>query len=170
MPLRRSIEYLVMLPVAVPALLIGMGFLWAWIWLPLPIYGTLWILALAYIARFLPQGFRSISATIGQVHHDLEDGARVAGASLVRAAWSILTPLILPGIAATMLLLFILSMRELSTSLFLFTTDTRVLSIVIYEQWEAGQWSRVAAMSLTYSALLLAFTVLGRRWLGLREL
>jgi iron(III) transport system permease protein len=170
MPLRSPIEYIVMLPVAVPALLIGMGFLWAWIWLPLPIYGTLWILALAYIARFLPQGFRSISATIGQVHPDLEDSARVAGASLVRAAWSILTPLILPGVTATMLLLFILSMRELSTSLFLFTTETRVLSIVIYEQWEAGQWSRVAAMSLAYSGLLLAITILGRRWLGLREL
>ena len=170
MPLRRPIEYIVMLPVAVPALLIGMGYLWAWISLPLPIYGTLWILALAYIARFLPQGFRSISATIVQVHHDLEDSARVAGAGLARSIWSILTPLILPGVAATMLLLFVLSMRELSASLFLFTTETRVLSIVIYEQWEAGQWPRVAAMSLTYSALLLVFTILGRRWLGLRDL
>lgn len=105
-----------------------------------------------------------------QVHHDLEDSARVAGAGLARSVWSILTPLILPGVAATMLLLFVLSMRELSTSLFLFTTETRVLSIVIYEQWEAGQWPRVAAMSLTYSALLLVFTILGRRWLGLRDL
>lgn len=169
MPLRRVIEYIAMLPVAIPALLIGMGFLWAWINAPIPVYGTLWILALAYISRFLPQGFRSISATIVQVHHDLEDSARVAGAGRLRAVWSILAPLIAPGVASTMLLLFILSMRELSTSLFLFTTETRVLSIVVYEQWEAGRWPVVAAMSLTYSALLLVFTVIGRSWLGVRE-
>jgi iron(III) transport system permease protein len=169
MPLRRPIEYIAMLPVAIPALLIGMGFLWAWISLPVPIYGTLWILALAYVARFLPQGFRAISATIVQVHHDLEDSARVAGATRARAVWSILTPLILPGVASTMLLLFILSMRELSTSLFLFTTDTRVLSIVVYEQWEAGRWPIVAAMSLVYSALLLVFTIVGRGFLGVRD-
>ena len=170
MPLRRTVEYIAMLPVAVPALLIGMGFLWAWLSLPLPLYGTLWILALAYIARFLPQGFRSISATIVQVHHDLEDSAVVSGATRAGAVWRILTPLILPGVAATMLLLFILSMRELSTSLFLFTTDTRVLAIVIYEQWESGRWPRVAAMSLTYSGLLFAITLIGWRWLGMRNL
>jgi iron(III) transport system permease protein len=170
MPLRRTLEYIAMLPVAVPALLIGIGFLWAWISLPVPLYGTLWILAFAYIARFLPQGFRSLSATMVQVHPDLEESAIVAGANRARAAWSILTPLILPGVASTMLLLFILSMRELSTSLFLFTTDTRVLSIVIYEQWESGRWPRVAAMSLAYSGLLFVVTSVGWRWLGTRNL
>jgi iron(III) transport system permease protein len=170
MPLRRTVEYVAMAPVAVPALLIGMGFLWAWISLPLPIYGTLTILVLAYVARFLPQGFRSISATIVQVHPDLEDSAIVAGANRLKAVRSILAPLILPGIASTMLLLFILSMRELSTSLFLFTTETRVLAIIVYEQWEAGRWARVAAMSLFYSGLLFGLTIIAWRWLGLRNL
>jgi iron(III) transport system permease protein len=170
MPLRKTMEYIAMLPVAVPALLIGIGFLWAWISLPFPLYGTLWILVFAYVARFLPQGFRSLSATIVQVHPELEESAILSGANRVRAAWSILTPLILPGVASTMLLLFILSMRELSTSLFLFTTDTRVLSIVIYEQWESGRWPRVAAMSLAYSALLFVVTSAGWRWLGTKNL
>jgi iron(III) transport system permease protein len=169
-PWRRTVEYVAMLPVAVPALIIGMGFLWAWITMPLPIYGTLFILVLAYTARFTPQGFRSISSTILQVHRDLEDCAVVAGATRSRAVIDVLAPLIAPGIASTMLLLFILSMRELSTSIFLFTSNTRVLAIIVYEQWEAGSWPRVASISLLYTVLLFVITILGRKWIGLNRL
>jgi iron(III) transport system permease protein len=169
-PWRGPIEYIAMMPVAIPALIIGMGFLWAWIALPLPIYGTLTILVLAYTARFMPQGYRAVSSTILQVHRDLEDSAIVSGAGRVRAAFDILTPLIRPGVASAMFLLFLLSMRELSTSLFLFTAKTRVLAIVLYEQWETGSWSHVAAISLLYSALLLVVTIVGQRWVGLRNL
>jgi iron(III) transport system permease protein len=76
-------------------------------------------------------------------------------------------PLIRTGVVSTMLLLFILSFRELSAALFLFTSDTRILSVVIYDQWESGQWPRVAAMSLMYSFVLLVVTLIGRRWFGL---
>lgn len=168
MPWRGAVEYVAMMPAAIPSLIIGMGFLWAWIALPLPIYGTLTILVLAYTARFMPQGYRSISSTIVQVHKDLEDSAVVSGASRTRAALDILAPLIRPGIASSMLLLFILALRELSTSIFLFTSDTRVLAIVLYEQWESGSWARVATISLFYTALLSAITLIGRRFLGLR--
>lgn len=169
-PGRRAIEYIAMMPVAVPSLVIGMGFLWAWIALPLPIYGTLTILVLAYTARFMPQGFRSVSSTILQVHRDLEDSAVVAGASRGRAVIDILAPLIRPGIASAMLLLFLLAMRELSTSVFLFTAETRVLAIVLYEQWESGSWPRVATISLLYSGLMFMITMAGKRWIGLRGL
>jgi iron(III) transport system permease protein len=168
-PWRTAIEQVAMMPVAIPALIIGMGFLWAWITLPVPIYGTLTILVLAYTARFMPQGYRAVSATILQVHRDLEDSAIISGASRVRAAFDILTPLIRPGVASAMFLLFLLSMRELSTSLFLFTAQTRVLAIVLYEQWETGSWSFVASISLLYSALLLVITVVGQRWIGLKS-
>jgi iron(III) transport system permease protein len=168
-PLRRVVEQIVMMPVAIPSLIIGMGFLWAWIALPLPIYGTLTILVLAYTARFMPQGYRSISATILQVHRDLEDSAIVSGASRGKAVATILMPLIRPGIFSAMLLLFVLALRELSTSIFLFTSETQVLAIVLYEQWEAGSWSRVATISILYSALLLAITFFGRKRLGFGE-
>ena len=135
-----------------------------------PIYGTLTILVLAYTARFMPQGFRSVSSTILQVHRDLEDSAIVAGASRTRAVMDILAPLIRPGIASAMLLLFLLAMRELSTSVFLFTAETRVLAIILYEQWESGSWARVATISLLYCALLFVITVAGRKWIGLRGL
>jgi iron(III) transport system permease protein len=166
-PGRRILDYVAMLPVTVPALVIGLGFLWTWLNLPIPLYGTLLILVLAYTARFMPQGYRGISSTILQVHADLEESAQVAGASRLRAATTIVIPLIKSGIFSTMMLLFILSMRELSASIFLFTSQTRVLPIVLYDQWTSGSYSRMAAISLIYSFLLFVLTMLGRKWLGM---
>lgn len=167
-PGRGVLEYLAMAPAGVPALVIGMGFLWGWLTLHewIPLYGTLAILALAYIARFMPQGFRGIASTLGQIHPDLEDSARVSGASHLRATWSITIPLVRAGVVSTMLLLVILSTRELSTSIFLFTRDTRILSVVLFEQWASGEWPRVAIISLIYSLILLVLTVVGRRWIN----
>lgn len=166
-PGRKLLDYIAMLPVTVPALVIGLGFLWTWLNLPFPLYGTLLILVLAYTARFMPQGYRGIAATILQVHKDLEESAQVAGASRFRAAVTIVVPLIKAGIFSTMLLLFILSMRELSASIFLFTSDTRVLPIVLYDQWTSGSYSRMAAISLVYTFILFVLTMLGRKWLGM---
>lgn len=163
------LELLVNVPLAIPALVLSMGFLWVTLRVPVPIYGTLLILVLAYITRFLPQGFQGIVANIGQVHPDLEDAAKVSGARPISAVVRILLPLMKGGIASTMLLLFILSFRELSAALFLFTSDTRVISIVIYDQWAAGSSAQVAAMSLIYSALLLLVTIFARKWVGLES-
>ena len=167
LPFRPLVEYIAMTPVAVPSLIIGMGFLWAWI--SFPIYGTLAILVLAYTARFTPQGYRAVSSTILQVHRDLEDSAVVSGATKKRAAWDILVPLIRPGLFSATMLLFVLSMRELSTSLFLFTANTRVLAIVLYEQWESGSWARVSTISLLYTALLFVIVFAGRKWMGVKS-
>lgn len=167
LPGRALMEYATVLPLAMPALVLGMGFLWAWIRLPVPIYGTLFILVMAFATRFMPQGFQSISATISQVDQDLEDAAVVSGANRPRAVAAVTVPLIKTGVISSMLLLFILSFRELSAALFLFTTNTRLVSIVIYDQWEAGFWPRVASMSLMYSFVLLIVTLIGRRWFGL---
>lgn len=168
-PGRRYIEYLAMWPVAVPGLIIGLGFLWMWISLPLPIYGTLFILVLAFIAHFTPQGFRGISASINQVDKSLEEAALMSGATPLRANLAVTLPLIRTGIVSTMLLLLILSMRELSIAIFLFTSDTRLLSILVYDQWESGNFPRVAAISIIYSAILLVITVVARRWFGTRQ-
>jgi iron(III) transport system permease protein len=169
LPARRWIEYLAMTPAAIPSLIIGLGFLWAWLILPLPVYGTLGILVLAYISRFAPQGFRAVSSSILQVGEELEEGARVSGAGRLRAASWVTIPLLRAGLASMMMLLLVLSMRELSASIFLFTSHTRVLSIVVYEQWEGANLANVAALSLVYSALLFCVALFARRWLTAPE-
>lgn len=162
---RMAIRFLAIIPIGVPALLMGMGFLWTWLYIPVPIYGTIAVLILAYIARFTPQGFLSASSVVGAVHNDLEDSAVASGASRPRAVSAITAPLMRGGIVSTMLLLFLLSMRELSVALFLFTSKSVVFSIDIYNLWIAGRVSQAAAIAAIYSIFLLVVTLAGLKWL-----
>ncbi len=165
LPGRQLLEYLAMTPIAVPALVMGLGILWTWVRAPLPVYGTLAILVIAFLTRFLPQGFRTVSSSIRQVHDDLESAAMVAGATRRRAIMTITMPLIRGGVVASAFLMVVLGLRELTASLLLYTTKTRVLSIVIYEQYVNGNWAQVSALSLIYTSLLVILTLAGRRWL-----
>jgi iron(III) transport system permease protein len=162
---RQPIEYLAMVPIAVPALVMSLGILWTWVAVPLPIYGTLTILVIAFVTRFMPPGYRAISTSLGQIHDDLEDAALVSGASMLASVRTITLPLVRGGIAGAVFVLFILGMRELTAALFLYTTHTRLLSIVVFESYENGLWSVVASLSLIYTFVLIFATLLGRRWM-----
>lgn len=168
-PGRQYIEYVAMLPLAAPALVLGMGFLWTWILLPIPVYGTLWILIMAFTVRFMPQGFRSLSSSILQVHRDLEESAFVSGASRARTTVEVTMPLIRSGVVSTMVLLLILSMRELSAAIFLFTSGTRVLSVVVFDLWYSGVLARAAAVSIIYSGVLMIIVLFARKYLGVQQ-
>ena len=165
MPGRQPLEYLAMLPVAVPALVLGLGILWTWVGVPLPVYGTVWILGIAYLTRFFPQGYRAVASSMQQIHDDLDAAARVCGAGAMTVARRITLPLVRSGLASAIFIMVVLSLRELTASLFLYTTSTRTLSIVIYEKYETGSWSQVAAISLVFTIALMTVTLLGRRWL-----
>ena len=163
LPGRHYLEFIVMAPLALPAIVLAMGVLWTWVGVPFPIYGTLAILIFAFAARFAPQGYRAISSTIVQIHDDLENAALVAGATRPQAVTLIVLPLIRSGVFACAFLLFVLTLREVASSLFLYTTQSRVLAIVILETYNNGLWATVASMSLIYTILLIALTLLGRR-------
>ena len=162
---RQLLEYLAMLPVALPSLVMGLGILWTWIAVPLPVYGTLAIIVIAFLTRFLPQGYRAVSSSIAQIHDDLENAAMVAGAGRATAVRTITLPLIRSGVVASAFLMIVLGMRELTASLFLYTTNTRLLSIVIFEAYENGRWTAVASISLIYTVALVALTLASRRFM-----
>lgn len=165
LPGRQILDYMVMVPLALPALVMALGILWTWLIIPVPVYGTLAILVIAFITRFMPQGYRTISGSVLQIHNELEEAAMVAGAGRWRAAWRITLPLIRGAVVSSAFLIVVLGMRELTASLFLYTTRTRVLSIVIYEAYGNGIWTQVASISLLFTALLALFTIAGRRWM-----
>jgi iron(III) transport system permease protein len=165
LPGRKWLEYIAMVPLALPAIVLALGILWTWVAVPFPIYGTVAILIIAFLARFTPQGFRAIASSVNQIHDDLEAAAMVAGASRLQTMRRITLPLVRGGIAAAAFLLFVLSIREVAASLFLYTTRTRVLSIVLLESYDSGMWSSVASISLLYTLLLIAITLIGRRWM-----
>ena len=148
---------------AVPALVFGMGLLWTWLVMPIPIYGTIWVLVVAFVAHEIPQGFRGVASTILQTHRDLEDSAVMLGASPARSVLHITLPLMKVGMISTFLLLLLLGMRELSAPLFLFTTDTRLLSIAIFDDLENGLLQRAAALSIVYSAIIFVLSALALR-------
>ena len=116
---RRSIDLLATLPVAIPGLVVGVAYLWAWIGLPGGLYGTLWILALAFVARFMPDTVKALSTSFLQIHKELEEAAWISGRGMLGTLRTIVLPLARPGVVASMTLLFVLAIRELGSSLFL---------------------------------------------------
>jgi iron(III) transport system permease protein len=161
---RTAIEYVLMFPQAVPRLVFGLGLLWAWINIPVPIYGTLWLLGIAYFTVFLPLGLRTLSGVVMQVDRSLEECGRVCGAGWWYQMRTISLPLLRPGIAAAWLLIFIASIRELGASVFLMSPQSKVISPAIINAWlsSGSELSAAMAMLLTvtmFAAVIVLFTV-----------
>ncbi|MGW0179183.1 ABC transporter permease subunit, partial [Nocardia sp. NPDC003345] len=149
---------------AIPAVVLGMGLLWTWLVLPVPLYGTLAVLVVAFLAVQAPQGFRGVAASIMATDRDLEDSAVMLGAGRTRAVARITVPLMKVSLLSTFLLLLMLSMRELTVPLFLYTSETEILSIAIYDAFEnGGALRQAAAMSVIYTAFMFVLSYIPRR-------
>jgi iron(III) transport system permease protein len=155
-PARRGIDLIATLPVAIPGLVIGVAYLWAWIGLPGGLYGTIWILVLAFVARFMPDTMKALSTSFLQIHRELEEAAWVCGKGRIATIRTIVLPLARPGTVAAMTLLFILAIRELGSSLFLYTSDTMVMAVLLLDYYEGGNTGKAAAFSLVQTILLAA--------------
>ncbi len=154
LPARGSIDVVSTLPVAIPGLVVGVAYLWAWIGLPGGLYGTIWILALAFIARFMPDTVKALSTSLMQIHRELEEASWICGKGLIGTIRSIVLPLARPGVIAAMTLLFILAIRELGSSLFLYTSNTMVMAVLLLDYYEGGNVGITAAFSLVQTVLL----------------
>jgi iron(III) transport system permease protein len=161
------IEYLLMFPQAVPRLVFAFGMLWAWLIFPIPIYGTLWLLLIAYLTVFLPLGLRTISGVMLQIDRTLEESAQMCGASWGYRMRTVTMPLLRPGLVAAWLLLFIASVRELGASILLMGPKAKVITPAIVESWFSTSTELTAAMALIQTlavaaALALLFAVARR--------
>ncbi len=152
---RGAVEYLVMFPGAVPRLVFGLALLWAWLNIPIPIYGTLWLLALAYFTVMLPLGVRTLAGVVLQIDKSLEECARVCGAGWGYQMRTVTLPLLKPGILAAWLLIFMACVRELGTSVFLMGPNAKVIAPSIVSAFASSGTELTAAM-----ALIQTFTVI----------
>jgi len=167
-PGRGAIEYLLMFPQAVPRMVFGLGLLWAWLNLPVPIYGTLWLLALAYFTVLLPLGVRTMGGVVLQIDRSLEECARMCGASWAYQLRTVTVPLLRPGIVATWLLFFMASVRELGASIFLMGPHSKVIAPSIVSSWMTSGTELTAAMAIIQSAtVLIALVILLRSVRGI---
>ncbi len=162
---RRSIDLISTLPVAIPGLVVGVAYLWAWVGIPGGLYGTIWILALAFIARFMPDTVKALSTSFLQIHRELEEAAWVCGKGVLGTIRTIVLPLARPGVLAAMTLLFVLAIRELGSSLFLYTSNTMVMSVLLLDYYEGGNLGKTAAFSLVQTVLL-GVLIGGANWLS----
>jgi iron(III) transport system permease protein len=164
-PGRRIIDAIATVPVAIPGLVIGVAYLWAWIGLPGGLYGTLWILALAFVARFIPDTVKALSTSLMQIHRELEEASWICGRGLLSTITSVVLPLARPGVVAAMTLLFVLSIRELGSSLFLYSSGTMVMAVQLLGFYEGGNISITAAFSLV-QMVILAVVISATHWVS----
>lgn len=165
LPFRRLIDIISTLPIAIPGLVIGVAYIWAWISLPGGIYGSIWILSLAFVARFIPDTVKSLSTSLLQVHSELEEASLICGRGRVYTIKKIILPLIAPGLISSMSLLFILAIRELGSSLFLYSSKSLPMSVLLVNLYEGGDFGVTAAFSVVQTAILVV-VVLFTTWLG----
>ena len=150
------IEYVVMFPQAVPRLVFAFGMMWAWLVFPIPIYGTLWFLLIAYLTVFLPLGVRTIAGVMLQVDKSLEECAQMCGASWTFRMRTVSIPLLVPGLVAAWLLLFIASVRELGASILLMGPHSKVITPSIVESWFGTASELTATLALIQTLVVAA--------------
>jgi iron(III) transport system permease protein len=137
----------------------ALGLLWVYVRVPLPIYGTVFILLIAYVTHYLPFGVRATSAALRQLHPELEEAARVAGATWMATMRRITLPLVQQSMLAAWALLFVLAMQEVSSSILLYSSRSVVLSVAMFDLWENGNPSDVAALG--FVQLICSFVIVG---------
>jgi iron(III) transport system permease protein len=162
---RWMLDGLASLPLVVPGLVLGVALLFVYLRSPLPVYGTLWILLFAYVTRFMPHGVRFASAAMRQLSGELEDASRASGASWWQTFRRVTLPLLGPGLAAGWIFVFILSIRELASSILLYSPGTEVVSVRIWQELQDGQFASPAALGTVLVAVLAALAAAGY-WLG----
>jgi iron(III) transport system permease protein len=164
------LAFLATAPLAVPGIVLSIGLFTAYSRPPFLLYGTIWIIFVAYLTKYLPVAYTACSAAMSTVHPDLEDAARILGAGRLTAVKDVTVPLLGAGLASAWLLVFLPSLRELSSSILLFTARSRVVSVVIYTLYEEGLWEAVSSLGVLLLLITLVIVAVGQRFLGKRFL
>jgi iron(III) transport system permease protein len=164
-----ALNALSMMPMGIPGLVLGVALLFFYLRVSLPIYGTLWILLIAFVTIELPAAYQQLSSAFHAVHPELEEAGRMLGASRLRTLADITAPLLRSAVIATWCFVFVAVIRELSAAVILFTSETKVLSVLIFDLKESGDVGAIAVLSLTMVAITTIVVAVANRFGGGRE-
>lgn len=156
----RMLAMLGVLPVAVPGMVYGIGLLW--LYLRTPLYGSIWILLLAMVAKFLPYGILVSRSGIMQVHPELEQSARMSGASPMLAIRAIVMPLVKPTLIALLFFVMLQSIKELSASALLYGQNSQTLSVLTWHYMDGGEYQFASAVGVVQTVLMIGLVLLTR--------
>ena len=163
LPGRALLDNMTFIPIAMPGIVLGVSLIWVYLTLPIPIYGTIWVLLLAYITKFMPYGIRAASASMIQINKELEEASLTAGGTWFQTFRKVVLPLLMPGFIAGWIYISIIALRELSTSILLYSYNSTVLSIMAFDLWEGGQYTYVCALGVLMVLLLVTMAYVARK-------
>ena len=162
LPGRWVLDNLASLPMVFPGLVLGLAIMIFYLNVNVGIYGTMWIMFIAYVTRFMPYGLRYNTTSMLQIHKELEESAAMSGAGWGTTFWRIILPLLKPGLLAGWIYIVIVSIRELSTSILLYSPGTEVVSVLIWELWENGQYVELSALGVMFILALFMLVMLAQ--------
>ena len=162
LPGRWLLDNLASLPMVFPGLVLGLALMIFYLNVDIGVYGTMWILFIAYVTRFMPYGLRFNTTSMLQIHKELEESAAMSGASWFTAFRRIVLPLLKPGMVAGWIYIMIVSIRELSSSILLYSPGTEVISIIIWELWENGQYVELSALGVLFILMLFVLVMISQ--------
>ena len=165
LPGRYLLDSLASLPMVFPGLVLGLALMIFYLNFDIGVYGTMWIMFIAYVTRFMPYGLRYNTTSMMQIHKELEESAAMSGASWGTTFYRVVLPLLKPGLLAGWIYIVIVSIRELSTSILLYSPGTEVVSVLIWELWENGQYVELSALGVMFIIALFMLVMLAQ-WVG----
>ncbi len=169
---RKLLDFFGFIPIAVPSVVLGTAFLWLYLLVPVPILGTLTIIGLAYVTRFMAVALRFISTSMLQIHTELEEAAAVAGGTWGTNFRRIYLPLLRPGLTAGWFWVMVHAYRELTIAMMLARSNNRTAAVVIYDLWENGSFPQLSAFGVMIFALLIILVSIAQsisKRFGVRE-
>ena len=170
-PGRHWLDQRASVPIAFPGVVLGVAFLQTYLTLPIPIYGTIWLLVLAFTAAFLPYAMRYSYPGILQIHPELEESAQTSGASWWRVFYRILIPLLFPALFGGWIFIFLVTIRELSIAALLYTPQSQMIATTILDLWVNGNTSQLSAFAMVVVAVMMPVAMVLYRYsrsLGVR--
>ena len=162
----RFLAFLATAPIAIPGIVLGVGLFLAYTRPPFVLYGTLWVLLIAYITIELPAAYQQLQSAFRAVHPELEDASRILGATRLRTLRDVTAPLLRTSVLATWCFIFVSTIRELSAAIMLFTSETKVVSVLIFDLKESGDLAAISVLGLTMLILTFAVVILVNRMPG----
>src|SRR5215510_3142878 len=155
----RALGFLATAPVAIPGIVLGVGLFLSYARPPLVLYGTLWILLLAFVTLNMPAAYQQLQSAFRSVHTDLEDASRILGSTRLRTLRDITAPLLRTSVIATWCFIFVGVIRELSAAIMLFTSETKVISVLIFDLNESGDLGAISVLGLIMLAITFAVVI-----------
>src|SRR5689334_22204971 len=155
----RVLGFLATAPVAVPGIVLGVGLFLAYTRPPFVLYGTLWILLVAFVTIALPAAYQQLQSAFRTVNVDLEEASRILGATRLQALGHITAPLLRTSVIATWCFIFVGVIRELSAAIILFTSETKVISVLIFDLNESGDLGAIAVLGIIMLVVTFAVVI-----------